>query len=167
GTVFESLDATGWQMTLLSTGFYGAISPTGVRYPQVNGSNSREDANGNKITQTSAGETDTMGRVIPNIPQPSTQSTASLSSCPAGPLPVAFAYVWNPPGPSGSSLSYILCYAYVTINIPSSFAPVGQGLNGQRLRLQAIVLPNNTAWQAEYSDRDSTDPLTINYGSLT
>ena len=79
GTVFESLDATAWQMTLTSNGLNSAISPTGVRYPTANGPSQREDANGNMITASSAGQVDTMGRVIPKLPQPGSASTAALT----------------------------------------------------------------------------------------
>lgn len=67
GNPFESLDGTGWRLNLLTSvpGAQGVISPSGVRY--IDNTNGREDSNGNKITENSTGEVDTMGRVIPYL----------------------------------------------------------------------------------------------------
>src|SRR5260370_3260825 len=86
------------------------VGPDGVRYsnpvgnlalPYGTGFGSagfdpgfREDTNGNQITLSqTAGWTDTMGRVIP-LP---IDAHADSSGC-SGPLPIASASLWNPPG---------------------------------------------------------------------
>ena len=151
---FESIDGTGWQMTAPSSsctgGFQGVTitSPTGVR---SYGGYSREDRNGNQITASGSIITDTMGRQIPFPPVEGSAGNTNSTGC-TGPLPIASAVSWTPPGYNGGTLSYKFCYANVPIVLPDLG---GGGYNYPQPMLQSIVLPNGTTWTFVYSGMDS------------
>ncbi len=123
---------------------------------------SREDANGNKITVTLSGWTDSVGRTIPG--PTSSSSSSDISKCTTGSHPVAFVVFWNPPGVANvdggnSSGTYPLTFCYFWA------AQTLDGINPNIYNppmLQSIVLPNNTAWTFTYS----TDTL-YNLTSIT
>ena len=126
----------------------------------------REDSNGNQISGSSTNYTDTLGR---NIPVPPSGTTSNTSGCPTGPLPVTIQLAWTPPGPSGGTSPFKICYVSVPISIPAS--SIGRatvnGYSGSRNMVQSIVLPNGTAWTFQYNDSDPGGPSGENYGSLT
>src|SRR5215468_7880223 len=138
------------------------------------------DPNGNTLSMDSSNNwIDTLGRVIPPVPGPASStatppaSTASLSSCPNLNLtyqPVTYAYTWNPPGPTGTSL-FILCFASVYIRT----ALFNSGyINMQYFRfvstsvnmLQSMVRPDGTAWAVTYDGANPNDTTSIAYVDL-
>jgi RHS repeat-associated protein len=126
-----------------------------------------EDPNGNTISIRADGAiTDTMGRVFLSGGGGATPGspTSNFSGC-TGPLPIASATIWSLPGISGGTTQYKFCQVTVTVSIPAHGTVPASG--GNSTLLQSIVLPNGTAWTFEYSDRDPTDPATVNYGTLT
>jgi RHS repeat-associated protein len=168
--VYQALDGSGWR-ALRYTNVQTVdviISPEGVRQSQSQGSPQRqwEDTNGNVMNTSPDGTTltDTMGRQIPGMPNIYATSNTDSSGC-TGPLPITTAYLWTPPGQSGGTLQYKMCYVTVPVNLPSG-PQVPSGLN-QFTALQSLVLPNGTAWTFEYSDRNPGDAANINYGSLS
>jgi RHS repeat-associated protein len=179
---FESLDATGWQVTIAqpnqaNCGFTGTtinsiISPNGVQH--LNSDTVRQDSNGNQVTinTTTNIMTDTLGRQIPLPPTASTSSNASTSLCPTGALTPISAVYWAPPGYNGSSQEYLFCYASVLVNINPTQPPypTGEGSGPVSVTmLQSITLPNGTSWLFAYNDTDGTtwEGSPTNYGSLT
>jgi len=171
---FESLDATAWRYSSSLTSATvqyggpapstGLIGPDGINY----GSSSEQDTNGNKITLSSGVFTDTLSRQIPAPPTSTTASNTSTSACPQGPLPIAFAVLWSPPEPSGTSGGYTFCYVKVAVNSP----PVSAGLPTAYTAtlLQSIVLPNGQSWNFEFNDPGDGSTYNgspVNYGTLT
>ncbi|MBZ5695911.1 MAG: hypothetical protein LAN36_11200 [Acidobacteriia bacterium] len=137
----------------------------------------RQDTNGNSITYSGSGVglTDTMGRVIPSIPAP----TSNVTGCPQPPsVPYApsSAATWNPPGVNGGTYPILFCYVQL-----SETNPIGSELNGAPWQpltytgteLQSVVLPNGTSWTFEYTTDGNADlsevifPTggTLSYGS--
>jgi RHS repeat-associated protein len=126
----------------------------------------REDPNGNqiKISADGSSQIDTLGRSIPFTNPIPGSSTTDFSGC-TGPLPISSAHIWLLPGVSGGTMQFKFCSATIAISIPANGRiPAGGGNSSE---LQSIVLPNGTAWTFEYNDRDSTDPPSVNYGTLT
>jgi RHS repeat-associated protein len=136
----------------------------GIRYPQPPSDIMREDPNGNQILQnaTTFVVTDTIGRSIPwHV------STTTFSGC-AGPLTVTSAFLWTIPGPSGGTIQFKVCSVEVPVNIPAGAGEANSGAASfSESMVQTIILPNNTTWIFQYSDRNSGDPSTVNYGMLT
>lgn len=167
----RSLDTTG----LLHTNLQTLIQPNGTRYTypltgpglatgpppsfykQGVQPNAITDANGNQITITSTGWTDTMGRVIPGTmlgsygPVVPGVATSNLSGCPTG---TTSASVWNVPGPANVNngvRTFYFCYAMFTLSTnfnpgtqPNDFPPTSTSL------LNAVVLPDGTMWTFNY-----------------
>lgn len=169
----RSLDAAG----LVRPNAQTVITPGGIRYTYslTDTSNTNTltgidrggaqptsaiDANGNQITVTSSGWTDTLGRVLPGSPSTSyagTQpgvSTTDLSKCPAG---TASAMVWNVPGPASTLRAFYFCYSNFTLSTnftdgaAQNYGPTNTSL------LSALVLPDLTMWTFSYD----------NYGDVT
>jgi RHS repeat-associated protein len=126
----------------------------------------REDPNGNQISIGSDGATltDTMGRAVVFSGANPGSSTTNFTGC-TGPLPISSATVWTVPSVSGGTMQIKFCQVTLTVNIPAHGAVLAAG--GPFPMLQSIVLPNGTAWTFQYNDRDSTDPASVNYGTLT
>lgn len=103
---YRATDASGWLVNSTAQNFIpGTVTdPDGTRYSISNsGVSLVEDTNGNQITTNSTGWTDTLGRAIPVPPSPTGGVAGNLSNCPTGALPVATAYAWNVPAPSGGT----------------------------------------------------------------
>ncbi len=164
----HSIDATG----LLQLNANTLILPNGTRLDYPNSSENSSgveptaviDANGNQITLTSSGWTDSLQRTIPGstgssgLMEPGIAST-DLSRCPAG---AATARVWDVPayGPAGTTRRFTFCYSNVSISTnfpnPGGFT-VTQYSPTNTLLLTAVVLPDGTMWTLAYD----------NYGSIT
>jgi hypothetical protein len=160
----RSLDGTG----LLRPDAQTVILPNGTRYVYPGGSScsigisgrirggiqasSVTDANGNQITTSASGWTDTMGRFIPGFATTAVQgispgvTTTDLSKCPAG---TTSARIWNVPGISainGGIRTYYFCYSMFPLSNSAggggatSYGPVSTSL------LSAVVLPDLTIW---------------------
>jgi hypothetical protein len=117
GSNWRALDASGWAFSgTLSNGV--ATDPDGTRYTLSSSSGlSIEDRNGNQITTSSSGYTDSLGRRIPVPPIYGYGTAGNASLCPSGPLPVAAAYAWTVPTVAGGTVTYTFCYA----SVPYSF----------------------------------------------
>ena len=186
----RSLDASG----LLRPDAQTVILPSGTRYTysgvtgtQMTGPfalvrggtqpNLITDANGNQISISSSGWTDTLGRFISGSASAAftgTQagvSTTDLSKCPAG---TASASIWNVPGVAtvnGGVRTFYFCYSMFSIytNFDSNssqgaqnYGPVSTSL------LSAVVLPDLTIWTFTYDNFG--DVLNVAFptgGSLT
>ena len=154
GTVSESLDDTGFR--------YDSASDTvtdrkGVQYAgPSSGTISKKDPNGNLITATSSGWTDTLGRTIPAPPG---TSTTNFSGC-TGTQQTASASTWSIQGFNGGTATYKLCYAA----FPVSFSLEGQSFSGSRTWLQSLVLPNNLTWTFEYDSQGNLSTVTLPTG---
>jgi RHS repeat-associated protein len=175
------------------------LGPNGIRYtpapssayPGANGFN-QTDPDGNTITTSSSGWTDSIGRQIPGSytgpgdghttrstvgdPIPGTVSN-DLSGCSPG---ATAARVWNVPGPNAGTSTYILCFtsqtaatAFVSPNSQPavdsvySIEPGGQG-QGSYLLLTQLVLPNNTSYKFTYDSWLELESITLpTGGSIT
>jgi RHS repeat-associated protein len=126
-----------------------------------------EDTNGNEVTSSWSGPltdqtityTDTLGRQI------SDETNSNDSSGCTGPLPISFVQKWSLPGPNNTT--NILKSCYVSVPIHTNFQVGFAEWSGTANLVQSIVLPNGTTWTLEYNDRDTTDPTTVNYGTVT
>ncbi|MBZ5489706.1 MAG: hypothetical protein LAO76_02095 [Acidobacteriia bacterium] len=161
----RSLDGTGLlrpdaQTLILSNGTHYSY-PRGVNCTLSNArirggvqASSVTDANGNQITVTSSGWTDTMGRFIPGSASTAVQgispgiTTTDLSKCPSG---TASARVWNVPGIStinSGMRTFYFCYSMFPLSNSTSgaasYGPVSTSL------LSAVVLPDLTQWTFTY-----------------
>jgi RHS repeat-associated protein len=142
-------------------------------------SGTMEDANGNQITSSASGWTDTLGRTLPLMPGPAhpadnpVPSTASLSACPLlgySNQPVTYAYTWSLPTANGGTLSLVLCYASVFVRT-NFFGSLGNGpryfdLHQGFTMLQSVVFPDNTYWGFQYDAADPNNSLSMAYGDL-
>jgi YD repeat-containing protein len=182
---FETLDASGWQVnqalnvtspfSTYGTCCLGAtvtkvVGPDGVAY-----GSKIVDPNGNYITPTSSGFTDSLGRQIPSPPLASSSGNTSTAVCPVlggSDPPVAFAVSWTPPEYNGGNTPYTFCYAKLAINEPP-VNPLGYPLwpyAASRTVLQSIVLPNGQTWRFEYNDPGDGSTYNnepVQYGTLT
>jgi len=169
----RSLDATGLLYSMNTTTL---ITPDGTAYKYANGPASNQggqqpasitDANGNRITISSSGWTDTLGRVIPGStgvgPAYFTVagvSTSDLSTCPSG---TVSARIWQIPGPAGSTRAFKFCSSNFTLQTAFEQSPDAVGLGtmeygpASQPMISAIVLPDLTMWTFNYD----------NYGNLT
>lgn len=170
GSDYRALDASGirWDGNSFVTaqtrsGMYQTFAGTVV---DSNGNYTSTDGSNNWI--------DTLGRVIPLVPGPTTStqtppaSTASLSSCPNLNLayqPVTYAYQWNPPGPTGTS-PFILCFASVYIRTGNVNDQYYRDLSLSVNMLQSLVRPDGTAWTFTYDGANPNDTTSIAYGDL-
>ncbi|HEV3316153.1 MAG TPA: BPSL0067 family protein [Candidatus Angelobacter sp.] len=163
----RSLDASGLMLSNVST----VILPNGTRYsyPANYGTISTSqptavtDSNGNQISISSTGWTDTLGRGIPgslvsgigssDVTQAGV-STSDLSNCPSG---TASARVWNVPGLSSGTRTFKFCYANSTLSTNFQQAGVNEYPPTSTSLLSAIVLPDLTLWTLSYD----------NYGDVT
>ncbi len=141
---------------------------------------SREDTNGNTITLSSQGWTDTMGRVIP-MPQ----KTSDYTGC-AGPLPTSAAVLWTPPGvpatngnTGNSAATYPIkfCFAQVTETYsfgqpnPYSNEPADYTYTQPFTQLQSVIFANSsgsfssgtTVWIFQYTSDGNMDLSQITF----
>jgi RHS repeat-associated protein len=159
-----SLDATGLQLTGAVGSTPTLTLPNGTRYSFVAGAGTNltsgiqptsvTDANGNQITLSTSGWTDTLGRLIPGsgngspstVPIQPGVPTTDLSNCPSG---TVSASIWNVPGPAGGTRTFKFCNSNLTLQtffnpnpgtIPTDYGP------GATPLLTAIVLPDLTMW---------------------
>jgi RHS repeat-associated protein len=170
----RSFDATG----LLHPDVHTLVLPNGTRYsfPNFNEgtitgpspSTAKEgvqastitDANGNQITISSAGWTDTMGRLIPgqapnaSLPVQPGVPTSDLSKCPSG---TSSAWAWTIPGLAGGSRTFYFCYSLVTLSTTFQVSGVTDYPPTSTPLLTAVVLPDLTMWTFSYN----------NYGDVT
>src|SRR5262249_9836803 len=109
GAPARSVDATGYALWPGTDPNTGTLNTNGRLYDRhgnlydfTTGTLGKiEDTNGNLVTPTATGWTDTMGREIPS-PSGAT-STTELSHCPAS---ATTASIWSPPGPNGNDADY-------------------------------------------------------------
>jgi YD repeat-containing protein len=165
---YRSTDASGWMVNSSAENFVPATvtDPNGIRYSiSSNGLlASVEDTNGNEITATSSGWTDTLGRAIPAPPTSAGGVAGSTSNCPSGPLPVATAYAWKVPAPNGGTNTYTFCYVDLTVDVtvggfygttPFKLTPV---------MLQSIVLPDGLSYSFTYDGAADLTQITLPTG---
>lgn len=156
----RSLDATG----LLFLDANTLILPNGTRLSYLNGVGqaasggkqpaSITDANGNRITISTSGWTDTLGRFIPGSTGGSSVGpgvpTSDLSTCPSG---TSSAQIWNTPGVAGVNggiRSFKFCYSTVTLSTNFHITGVLDYPATNTPLLSAIVLPDLTMWTLSY-----------------
>jgi RHS repeat-associated protein len=165
----RSADATGLlrpdaQTLILSNGTrytYPGSGNCSSPYRRIRGgvqATSVTDANGNQITVSPSGWTDTMGRFIPGSASSAVQgiqpgvATTDLSKCPSG---TTSAHIWNVPGIStlnGGVRTFYFCYSnfQLSTNFTSgnatNYGPASNSL------LSAVVLPDLTMWTFTYDN---------------
>jgi RHS repeat-associated protein len=166
----RSADATGLlrpdaQTLVLSNGTrytYPGASSCGSPFGRIRGGvqpSSITDANGNQISVSTTGWTDTMGRFIPGSRSLVVQgiqpgvATTDLSKCPTG---TTSALIWNIPGfaaVNGGVRTYYFCYSMFPLSTgfdvnatggATNYGPVSTSL------LSAVVLPDLTMWTFTY-----------------
>lgn len=132
----------------------------------------KEDPDGNLITYSiTSGWTDTNGRSIPPVPIPGGSNSTDTTGC-QGPLTTASAFLWDIPGPGGTTQMKV-CYADVSVQTDFESTTEEDNPGGSVPMIQSLVLYNGTSWATSvawifgYDDRNPGDPSTINYGSLT
>ncbi len=163
GTAGESVDASG-----IRSDSGVLIDRGGIRYAQnAPGKDVNvEDPNGNKITASASGWTDTLGRLIPgSIPSDATYGsnlmyalaagvpTTDFSGCPSG---TVAARIWNLPGPNGGTSPIKMCWASYTIQSNFGISWIQETSATVRF-LNGVILPNQTKWLFSYN---STGDLT-------
>jgi RHS repeat-associated protein len=163
-TLYRTVDATGIQINGTSVIDSQGIVHTGIT---SHGPDSREDSNGNEITYVAGtGWTDTLGRTIPQVPQP----TSNVANCPQPPtVPIApsSAATWNLPGLDGGTYSLTFCYA------AQNFTWGGNSEEGlpsepySPTELTSVVLPNGTAWLFQYNVAPSSTVPLANLSQIT
>lgn len=160
--IWQAVDGTGYQIDLnrglvindegVATTFTDpGTNGTQTLYNSVTGSPilqcSRTDLNGNSICTN---QLDTMGRTIPTE-----APTSDLSRCASlGARITTSAAEWSVPIAGGNAGIYTECFATISvvnyINYSTDDDPITQ--SGELKFMQALVLPDGTAWQFEYSD---------------
>lgn len=157
-----SLDATGMVLVGAVGSAPTLIMSNGTQFNYVNGRGSNlvdgvqpasvTDANGNQIAISSAGWTDTLGRLMPGTGSSTAAvtpgiSSSDLSSCPSGTIS---ATIFSVPGLNNASRNFKFCYASVTLQ--TSFAQSGVTEYGPTAvaLLTAIVQPDSTMWMLQY-----------------
>ncbi|WP_263408412.1 RHS repeat domain-containing protein [Terriglobus tenax] len=160
--IWQAVDGTGFQIDLnrgIVINDEGVATPfidpgsngTSILYDPVTGAPKlqcyRTDLNGNSIC---ADQMDTMGRTIPTE-----TATSNLSRCASfGARTTTLAAEWHVPMAGGNIGIYTECFATISvvnyINYSTNDDPITQ--SGDLKFMQALVLPDGTAWQFEYSD---------------
>jgi YD repeat-containing protein len=167
------------------------IDSHGVKTVQhSNGTYSQSDPDDNTISFTPSSYfggqyTDTLGRVIPPIPQ----ATSSTSGCPdlgQSFQPAVSSAVWQVPGPNNQAQTYLICYTSFTIRT-NFFGWDTQQFNvnyvdsqdynhwtqydetyGPTVGMQSIVLPDGEFWGFLYDAADPNNTSDIGHnGALT
>jgi len=158
----RALDATGL-MCYSTTNGQGQINGQYVVDTAGNtyGWNNMLDANGNSITASSGGWTDTMGRFIPTYLG---NTGADTSGCPSN---ATQAKLWSPPGFNGGTYHIKFCYAtyYLATNF-NEYGEHGAIVEGNvnTLLIVAAVLPNGTNWTFDYNSYGDLTTLTFPTG---
>ena len=117
------------------------------------GPSSIQDANGNIITASASGWTDSIGRFIPAVTYPSAAGCTTT----------------NFPGPNGGTVPLTLCYG--TYTVTSAFCPTycgGVDYDGSypgNLFLQSITLPNGRQWVFTYNSWGDISTITTPTGA--
>lgn len=164
----------GWTADGTAIWFNGnATTPTfidsdGIEYTSGSATNlpgNVIDSNGNEITYSGSGWTDTLGRQIPGYPTSGTMTTApgvaaSTTNCPSGTIS---ALQWNVPAPGGATATYYFCYANFSYQTDFGYSGVSEA-SGQNLMISAIVLPNSTMWIFNYDSYLSISSITLPTG---
>src|SRR5579864_2292944 len=156
----RALDATGMLFSNCAT----LIMPNGTNFAWQSAggvtTGTVTDANGNRISVSGSGWTDTLGRVIPGsggatVPPQAGVVTTDYTNCPTG---TNYALVWNVPGVSGVNggiRTYKFCYSSVSLH--TAFNTNAVEYTGSANLLSAVVLPDLTMWAFTYD----------NYGDVT
>jgi RHS repeat-associated protein len=150
----------------------GAYDREGIKYiwaPNAYLRPETEDSNGNKISTSDSGWTDTVGRFIPggltdpgvklSSSSPSNTTppdlvpgvpTSDLGGCMGG---VVAARVWNLPGPQGTTSTYKFCYYDIQYQTSFNYQRPGYSISegtGTARVLRQIVQPDGTSWVFTY-----------------
>jgi hypothetical protein len=176
GTVFRSIDATGFWLNGPQGSPSTVTDPNGVRFTyNTNNQTIAEDPNGNELTINGSANNvvDTLGRTVafPPVAGGGT-TTTDFTGC-TGPLATSGASLWTLPGQNGGTVTFKFCFASVHIQI-NYFPPDCTTAtlqcdepNGNFGMLQSIVLPNGTAWEFEYNGGTNPNDSTVNAGLLS
>jgi len=181
GDAGESLDASGIQSWGVPGTGWGVTDRAGVRHTlALVGSQgapvSSEDPNGNKISVSSSGWTDTLGRVIPGSAPTANEAFShvyyesilpgvpwsDLSPCPGA----AFARIWNLPGPNGGAAPIVLCYADFALSTNFQIKDYAEATPFWNRMLSAVVLPDGTNWSFNYNSYGDLSSITLPTGGI-
>ncbi len=167
GLPMRTFDGTGF----LQPDIHTLIAPNGTRYyyPSTSAIATQQpatitDANGNQISISASGWSDTLGRLIPGSGGSGGTggvspgiATTDLSTCPAG---TTAARIWTIPSVavvSGGSGSRTFKFCYSPFSIFTNFGVFTEYPPTSTTLLSAVVLPDHTTWTISYD----------NYGSVT
>jgi len=180
----RSLDATG----LLHPDVHTLVLPNGTRYSYPNfnegtitgppPSNAKQgvqpatvtDANGNQISISSTGWTDTMNRVIPGqspstgLPVQPGVPTGDLSKCPSG---TSSAWIWNVPGVAAVNngvRTFYFCYSNISLSTNFQMSGITEYPATSTSVLTAVVLPDLTKWTFSYDSYGDITQFTFPTG---
>jgi len=163
----ETMDGTAiWDG--ITTGILGVIDSNGVK--------GWLDPNGNYLSTSTTGWTDTLGRNIPGTtPSDATYGSfnggilnlgtpSSTANCPSG---TASALALNLPGYNGLTTTYKFCFADFNYQTNFNLVPVLEAAGTIRL-MNAVVLPNLTSWKFTYNSYLDLTSITFpTGGSIT
>jgi RHS repeat-associated protein len=157
-----------WPGTSIGT----IYEPSGIKHVfDSSGNPTIKDPDGNSLVFAGSQITDSLGRTFPSSPPAPTSSTAGCPTVTANYQPTISSAAWIVPGPNGTNLPFLFCYASVTLR--TNFPCLGQSqscqnaTNGGLTALQSIVLPNGTYWAFTYDSANSSDTTSIGYAQVT
>jgi RHS repeat-associated protein len=177
--VWRALDGSGseivWNGVLPLNQNIVAIDKGGVRYTNVYYPSSPsvgsplyqvEDPNGNMMDLNNGnGQWPFPNTIIDSLDRniPSTTSTTDYGGC-TGPLAIASAVQWLPPGYAGGTYPIKICYANVAVSTPAAFSSAAKAYSGVARMIQSVVLPNQTAWTLEYDGNGDLTEIVLPTG---
>ena len=106
------------------------------------------DSNGNSVSSSTSGLTDSVGRIIPE--EVSTTDPNDLAQCDNSPLPTYSATVWNLPAPTDASNTSTAKVIFCRVNFHLYRNSLDVPFDKYRTFVQSIVLPNGSKWKFEY-----------------
>jgi RHS repeat-associated protein len=183
-TTWQAVDASGYRLdtapgSLPGSSTFYVTEPNGTRYSFGGASSTTqvvEDVHGNQITINGApgfasSWVDSVGRTIPAWASAyqtafnaySSGSAGDISGC-TGPLPIAFAFTWNPPGLNGGTYPIKFCMAAVTETFPPLPNPPATGPTSYTVwNIQSLIPPDGYAWTFQYTNDGHNDLSQITF----
>lgn len=165
GVLFNNLATITTRAGVLESSFTKGLTVGAMHGIPYWAPTTQEDTNGNKITVSSSGWTDTLGRTIPGSVPTSGRTvpgvvTSNFSGCPSNAV-IASARIWDLPAYNGGTAVIKFCYA--TYSIQSNFAS-GKNNSAAPNMLSGVVLPNQTTWQFNYNSQGDLTSITLPTG---
>jgi len=169
----RATDLSGLMMVGLPPSGY-VITRDGIRVSTGGGSGingmQSEDPNGNKITTSTTGWTDTLGRFLPgstptdgsyglNHPGLLPGAASTTTGCPTG---TATARSWTVPAPNGTA-TIKFCWKTYSLSTNFGVSGIGEGSTTDKL-MNAVILPDGTKWLFDYNSYGDLSSITLPTG---